>query len=256
MSDTLQLGSLTLSSRVMLGTGKYATLDLMDEALAASGTELVTVAVRRVKLGDQEGPDILSRLKGKYQLLPNTAGCFTAEDALRTARLAREILDTPLIKLEVIGCKRTLFPDVPATLEAAAILVAEGFEVLPYITDDPVACKRLEEMGCKAVMPLGAPIGSGSGLQNPANLRIIIEQANVPVIVDAGVGTASDVAVAFELGVDGVLLNTGVAGAKDPVAMAKAIKHAALAGRLALNAGRIPRKLHASASSPEEGKIA
>ena len=255
MSDTLQLGSLTLNSRIMLGTGKYATLDLMDEALAASGTELVTVAVRRVKFGAQDGPDILSRLKGKYALLPNTAGCFTAEEALRTARLAREILDTPLIKLEVIGCKRTLFPDVTATLEAAKILVDEGFEVLPYITDDPVACQKLEAMGCKAVMPLGAPIGSGSGIQNPANLKIIIEQANVPVIVDAGVGTASDVAFAFELGVDGVLLNTGVAGAKDAVAMAKAVKHAALAGRLAFGAGRIARKLHASASSPEEGKI-
>ena len=255
MEDRLELGSLQLSSRVLLGTGKYATLDLMDEALAASGTEVVTVAVRRVKLGDQEGPDVLSRLKGKYTILPNTAGCFTAEDAVRTARLAREILDTPLVKLEVIGCKTTLFPDVPATLKAAAELVADGFEVLPYITDDPVACLRLAEMGCKAVMPLGAPIGSGSGIQNPANLRIILEQATVPVIVDAGVGTASDVAVAFELGVAGVLLNTGVAGAKDPVAMAKAVKHAALAGRLAYGAGRIQRRLHASASSPVEGRI-
>jgi len=255
VDDSLQVGSVTLGSRLMLGTGKYATLELMDEALAASGTEMVTVAVRRVKLGDQDGPDILSRLKGRYQLLPNTAGCYTAEDALRTARLAREILDTPLVKLEVIGCPRTLFPDVAATIAAAEVLVREGFEVLPYITDDPVACQRLEALGCVAVMPLGAPIGSGAGIQNPANIRIIVEQAKVPVIVDAGVGTASDVAVALELGVAGVLLNTGVAGARDPVAMAHAVKHAALAGRLAYGAGRIPRKLYASASSPAEGVI-
>jgi len=254
-TDALTIGPFTFGSRVMLGTGKYATLDLMDEALAASGTEVVTVAVRRVKLGEQEGPDVLSRLQGKYTILPNTAGCFTAEDALRTARLAREILDTPLVKLEVIGCQRTLFPDVPATLEAARVLLDEGFTVLPYVNDDPVACRRLEELGCAAVMPLAAPIGSGMGIQNPANLRIIVEQAGVPVIVDAGVGTASDVAVAFELGADGVLLNTGVAGATDPVAMARAVKHAALAGRLARRAGRIPRKLYATASSPPEGTI-
>jgi thiazole synthase len=253
--DDLVIGPYTFRSRVMLGTGKYASLDLMDAALAASGCEVVTVAVRRVKLWDQAGPDVLPRLKGKYTLLPNTAGCYTAEEALRTARLAREILDTPLVKLEVIGCKRTLFPDTTATLEAAAALVAEGFVVLPYITDDPVACKKLEELGCAAVMPLGAPIGSGLGIQNPSNLKIIVEQAKVPVIVDAGVGTASDVAIALELGCDGVLLNTGVAGARDPVAMAAAIKHAALAGRLASRAGRIPKRLHAAASSPEEGKI-
>lgn len=255
MNDPLVVGPYTWSSRLMLGTGKYATLDLMDEALEASGCQVVTVAVRRVKFGDQAGPDILPRLKGKYELLPNTAGCTTAAEALRTARLAREILDTPLVKLEVIGCPKTLFPDVPATLEAARTLVDEGFVVLPYITDDPVSCRRLEEMGCAAVMPLAAPIGSGLGIQNPANLRIIVEQSQVPVIVDAGVGTASDVAVALELGASGVLLNTGVAGAEDPVAMARAIKHAALAGRLARQAGRIPRKLHASASSPESGLI-
>jgi thiazole synthase len=254
-SDPLVLGPLTLRSRVLLGTGKYPSLEVMDAALAASGTELVTVAVRRVKLGDQPGPDVISRLTGKYALLPNTAGCFTVEEAVRTARLARELLGTPLVKLEVIGCKRTLFPDVPATLEAARILLAEGFVVLPYISDDPVACQRLEAMGCAAVMPLGAPIGSGLGIQNPANLRIIVEQSKVPVIVDAGVGTASDVAIALELGADGVLLNTGVAGAKDPVAMATAVKHAALAGRLARGAGRIARRLHASASSPEDGRI-
>ncbi|MCO5168470.1 MAG: thiazole synthase [Planctomycetes bacterium] len=253
--DPLVIGPYTLRSRVMLGTGKYPTLELMDEALAASGCEVVTVAVRRVKLGDQPGPDVLSRLQGKYTLLPNTAGCTTAEEALRTARLAREILGTPLVKLEVIGCPRTLFPDTAATLEAARVLVAEGFVVLPYITDDPVACRQLEELGCAAVMPLGAPIGSGMGIQNPANLRIILEQARVPVIVDAGVGTASDVAVAFELGCHGVLLNTGVAGARDPVAMASAVRHAAAAGRLAFRAGRIPRRLHASASSPQGGLI-
>ncbi len=255
VDDPLVIGPYTLRSRIMLGTGKYATLELMDEALAASGCEVVTVAVRRVKLGDQQGPDVLPRLQGKYTLLPNTAGCTTAEEALRTARLAREILGTPLVKLEVIGCPRTLFPDTAATLEAARVLVKEGFVVLPYITDDPVACRQLEEMGCAAVMPLGAPIGSGMGIQNPANLSIILEQAKVPVIVDAGVGTASDVAVAFELGCQGVLLNTGVAGAKDPVAMAAAVKHAGMAGRLAFKAGRIARRLHASASSPVDGKI-
>lgn len=251
----LVIGPYTFRSRVMLGTGKYSTLELMDESLAASGCEVVTVAVRRVKLGDQPGPDVISRLKGKYTLLPNTAGCSTASEALRTARLARELLGTPLVKLEVIGCPRTLFPDSAGTLEAAKELVEEGFVVLPYITDDPVACRKLEELGCAAVMPLAAPIGSGLGIQNPANLRIIVEQSKVPVIVDAGVGTASDVAVAFELGAHGVLLNTGVAGAKDPVAMAAAVKHAALAGRLAAGAGRIPKKLHASASSPEVGRI-
>lgn len=257
MSDALQVGEFRFESRIMLGTGKYATLDLMDEALAASGTEVVTVAVRRVKFGDNtEGPDVLGRLKGKYTILPNTAGCSTAAEALRTARLAREILDTPLVKLEVIGCPKTLFPDVPATLEAAKVLVDEGFTVMPYVSDDPVACQRLVEIGCPVVMPLAAPIGSGLGIQNPANLKIIVELVDVPVIVDAGVGTASDVAVAFELGAAGVLLNTGVAGAADPVAMATAVKHAALAGRLAHQAGRIPRKLHASASSPETGKIA
>lgn len=254
-SDPLQIGDYTFNSRVMLGTGKYETLDQMDAALEASGTEVVTVAVRRVKFGDQPGPDILSRLKGKYTVLPNTAGCTTAADALRTARLAREILDTPLVKLEVIGCPKTLYPDSAATLEAAKILIAEGFVVLPYITDDPVACQRLVEMGCPAVMPLGAPIGSGLGIQNPANLRIILELVDVPVIVDAGVGTASDVAVALELGAAGVLLNTGVAAAKDPIAMAHAVRHAAEAGRLAFRAGRMPRRLYATASSPLDGLI-
>ena len=254
-NDPLVIGPYEFNSRVMLGTGKYTTLDLMDEALAVSECEVVTVAVRRVKFADQDGPDILSRLQDKYTILPNTAGCFTAEEALRTARLAREILDTPLVKLEVIGCKRTLFPDTPATLEAAKVLIDDGFVVLPYITDDPVACQRLQDMGCPAVMPLAAPIGSGMGIQNPSNLRIIMELMEVPVIIDAGVGTASDVAVAFELGADGVLLNTGVAGARDPIAMAEAVKLAARAGRLAHGAGRIPRKLYATASSPEVGTI-
>ncbi|MCA8924284.1 MAG: thiazole synthase [Planctomycetes bacterium] len=254
-TDPLTVGPYTFGSRVMLGTGKYSTLDLMDEALAASGTEVVTVAVRRVKFGEQDGPDILSRLQGKYTLLPNTAGCFTADEAVRTAQLAREILDTPLVKLEVIGCTKTLFPDVPGTLEAAKQLIKDGFVVLPYITDDPVSCQRLQDMGCPAVMPLAAPIGSGMGIQNPANLRILIELMQVPVIVDAGVGTASDVTRVFELGADAVLLNTGVAAARDPVAMATAVKHAAIAGRLAAGAGRMPRKLYATASSPLEGLI-
>jgi thiazole synthase len=252
----LRLGKHEFRSRVFLGTGKFATLDLMDQALAVSGCELVTVAVRRVKLGSQGGPEILERLQGKYRILPNTAGCTTMEDACRTARLAREALDTDLVKLEVIGDPKTLYPDNEQTLAAARILVKEGFTVLPYTLDDPIVCRKLEEAGCAAVMPLGAPIGSGLGIQNPFNLAIILEQAKIPVIVDAGVGTASDVAVAFELGAHGVLLNTGVAGAKDPVAMAEAVKYAAWAGRLAASAGRIPKKLHASASSAPEGMIA
>jgi thiazole synthase len=252
----LRLGKHEFRSRVFLGTGKFATLELMDEALAASACELVTVAVRRVKMGSQPGPAILERLLGKYKILPNTAGCYTAEDALRTARLAREALDNDLVKLEVIGDPKTLYPDNEQTIAAAATLVKEGFTVLPYTLDDPIACRKLQDVGCAAVMPLAAPIGSGLGIQNPYNLAIILEQARVPVIVDAGVGTASDVAVAFELGAHGVLLNTGVAGAKDPVAMAEAVKHAALAGRLAARAGRIPKRLHASASSSPEGMIA
>lgn len=251
--DTLRFGRFEFRSRIFLGTGKFATLELMDQALAASGCELVTVAVRRVKLGEQQGPAILERLRGKYQLLPNTAGCYSADDALRTARLAREALGTELVKLEVIGDPKTLYPDDEQTIAAAATLVKEGFVVLPYTLDDPIACRKLQDVGCAAVMPLAAPIGSGLGIQNPYNLAIILEQAKVPVIVDAGVGTASDVAVAFELGAQGVLMNTGVAGAKDPVAMAEAVKHAAIAGRLAARAGRIPRKLHASASTSSDG---
>ena len=260
MSDTgddhISFGKHTFRSRVFLGTGKFATLELMDAALAASGCELVTVAVRRVKLGGQAGPAILERLLGKYAILPNTAGCTTAEDACRTARLAREALGTDLVKLEVIGDARTLYPDNEQTLAAAKTLVKEGFTVLPYTLDDPIVCRKLEEAGCAAVMPLGAPIGSGLGIQNPYNIQVIIEQAKVPVVVDAGVGTASDVAVAFELGAHGVLLNSGVAGARDPVAMAQAVRHAALAGRLAASAGRIPRRPYASPSSAPEGMIA
>lgn len=254
--EPLRIGRFEFRSRIFLGTGKFASLELMDQALAVSGCELVTVAVRRVKLGQQEGPQILERLRGKYQLLPNTAGCYSAEDAVRTARLAREALGTELVKLEVIGDAKTLYPDNEQTLAAAKTLVKEGFTVCPYTLDDPIVCKKLEDAGCAAVMPLGAPIGSGLGIQNPYNLMIILEQAKVPVIVDAGVGTASDVAVAFELGAHGVLMNTGVAGAKDPVAMAEAVKHAAIAGRLAARAGRIPRRLHASASTTSEGMIA
>ncbi|MEM6961520.1 MAG: thiazole synthase [Myxococcota bacterium] len=254
--DALQIGSHTFRSRLMTGTGKYPSMEVARGALRASGSEVVTVAVRRVDLSDSDEESILGMLQQEGRIiLPNTAGCYTAEDAVRTARLAREILDTPLIKLEVIGDTQTLFPDIPATLEAAATLVSEGFTVLPYFTDDPVSAKRLEELGCAAVMPLAAPIGSGLGIQNPRNIEIIVQKAKVPVIVDAGVGTASDAALAMELGVDGVLMNTAIAGAKDPVRMATAMRLAIQAGRDAFLAGRIPRKLYASASSPIEGVI-
>ncbi len=254
--DAFRIGEYTFQSRLFTGTGKYPSLEIAEKALEASGSEVVTVAVRRVDLkggGDRSIMDVLR--DAGVTLLPNTAGCYNVEDAVRTARLAREMLDTPLVKLEVIGDERTLFPDVPATLEAAKTLVDEGFVVLPYVMDDPVACRRLEEMGCAAVMPLAAPIGSGLGIRNPFNLEIIIEHANVPVIVDAGVGTASDAAYAMELGVDGILMNTAIAGAEDPVRMARAMKHAVSAGRDAFLAGRIPKKLYATASSPLEGVI-
>jgi len=254
--DAFRIGEYSFQSRLFTGTGKYPSLDVAEKALEASGSEVVTVAVRRVDLkggGDRSIMDVLR--DAKVTLLPNTAGCYTVEDAVRTARLAREMLDTPLVKLEVIGDEKTLFPDVPATLEAAKTLVDEGFVVLPYVMDDPVACRRLEDMGCAAVMPLAAPIGSGLGIRNPFNLEIIIEHSNVPVIVDAGVGTASDAAYAMELGVDGILMNTAIAGAKDPVRMARAMKQAVEAGRDAFLAGRIPKKLYATASSPLEGVI-
>jgi thiazole synthase len=254
--DILKIGDLECRSRLFTGTGKYPDLDTARRALKASGCEVVTVAVRRVDLKATGTDSIMTVLReGNYTILPNTAGCYTTEDAIRTARLARELLDTPLVKLEVIGDEKTLFPDVPATLEAARVLVDEGFTVLPYFNDDPVTARRLEDLGCAAVMPLAAPIGSGLGIRNPFNIEIIVQHANVPVIVDAGVGTASDAAIAMELGVDGVLMNTAIAGAKDPVLMARAMRNAVQAGRDAFLAGRIPRKLYATASSPLQGVI-
>lgn len=255
MSDILKIGNREFKSRLMVGTGKYPNNETMVQALEASGAEVVTIAVRRVNL-DRTGDSMLNHIDlKKYTLLPNTAGCYTADEAVRTARLAREALDTEFVKLEVIGDQRTLFPDNEALLEAAKILIKEGFTVLPYVTDDPIMAKKLEEAGCAAVMPLAAPIGSGLGIRNPYNIRIILETIKVPVIVDAGVGTASDAAIAMELGCDAILMNTGIAGAKDPVAMARAMNLAVVAGRLAYRAGRIPRKLYATASSPVEGMI-
>jgi thiazole synthase len=226
----------------------------MLDAIEASGAEVVTVAMRRVSL-DGGGEGIFDLLRGRYHILPNTAGCYTARDAVLTAQLAREALNTNWIKLEVIGDDQTLFPDVEHLLHAAQELVNDGFVVLPYCNDDPITCKKLEDLGCAAVMPLGAPIGSGMGIRNPYNLRIIREQCHVPIIVDAGVGTASDAAIAMELGCDGILLNTAVARAQDPVKMARAMRLAIEAGRLAYEAGRIPRRLYATASSPLEGLI-
>jgi len=255
-SDALTIGRYTFQSRLFVGTGKYKDADETRRALTASGAEVVTVAVRRVNLKERGEGSMMSLLAaGKWTILPNTAGCYTAEDALRTSRLARELLETDLVKLEVIGDERTLFPDNEATLEAAKILVKEGFTVLPYCMDDPIICRKLEDLGCAAVMPLAAPIGSGLGIRNPYNLMIIREHAKVPVIVDAGVGTASDAAVAMELGCDGVLMNTAIAGARDPILMAEAMRDGVRAGRMAFRAGRIPRKLYATASSPIDGKI-
>jgi thiazole synthase len=252
----LQLGEHTLTSRLIVGTGKYADFTQMRSCHEATDTSMVTVAIRRIDLDAPKGSHILDFIDTKkITLLPNTAGCYTPEDAITTAMLAREALGTNLIKLEVIGDDQTLFPDNEGTLEAARVLVREGFTVLPYCLDDPIVCKRLEELGCAAVMPLAAPIGSGLGIRNPYNLRIILERAKVPVIVDAGVGTASDAAIAMELGVAGVLMNTAIAAAGDPIKMATAMKNAVLAGRLAYEAGRMPMKLYASASSPIEGVI-
>ena len=246
----------TFASRLVLGTGKYPSFEVMRACHLAADTSMVTLAIRRVDLNAPKGQNILEFIdRESIHLLPNTAGCFTCEDAVLTAKLARELLATNWVKLEVIGDPDTLFPDPEGTLEAARILVREGFVVLPYCTDDPVLCKRLADIGCAAVMPLAAPIGSGLGIRNPTNLQIILEQARVPVIVDAGVGTASDVALAMEMGVAAVLLNTAVAGAKDPVKMAHAMRHGVEAGRMAFEAGRIPRKLYATASSPVEGVI-
>ncbi|HTB60806.1 MAG TPA: sulfur carrier protein ThiS [Polyangia bacterium] len=253
--DVLVLGGRKFNSRLLVGTGKYRTLEEGREAIRLSGAEIVTVALRRVDLTPGK-PNVLDTIDRKRQtILPNTAGCYTAEEAIRTCRLARELGIADLVKLEVIGDERTLFPDGQATLEAARVLVKEGFTVLPYCMDDPILARRLEDAGCAAVMPLAAPIGSGLGIRNPYNLRIIIEQAKVPIIVDAGVGTASDAAVAMELGCAGVLMNTAIAGARDPLMMAEAMRDAVIAGRRAFRAGRIPRKLYATASSPVDGLI-
>jgi len=252
--STYTLGKHRFRSRLIIGSGKFQDFAQNRAAAEASGAELVTVALRRTKLDAPKGQGLLDFLSpDRFKILPNTAGCYTAQEALTTARMARELLGTDLIKLEVIGDERTLFPDVAATIEAARVLVDEGFTVLPYVTDDPVACQRLAALGCAAVMPLAAPIGSGLGIRNPANLRIIIETVEVPVIVDAGVGTASDAAVAMELGATAVLMNTGIAAAKDPIKMATAMRLGVEAGRLAYEAGRMPRRLYASASSPLDG---
>jgi thiazole synthase len=255
-ADPLTIGSYTFSSRLFVGTGKYKSVAETEAALNESGAQVVTVALRRVDLKDRgQGSMMALVTSGRWTVLPNTAGCYTAEDAVRTLRLARELGIADLVKLEVIGSPTTLYPDNEQTLVAAKTLVAEGFTVLPYCTDDPIVCKKLEDLGCAAVMPLAAPIGSGLGIRNPYNLRIIIEQARVPVIVDAGVGTASDAAVAMELGCHGVLMNTAIAEARDPIAMARAMRLGIQAGRTAFLAGRMPRRLHASASSPELGLL-
>jgi len=255
MSDQLVIGGRAFKSRLILGTGKYETFDLMARALEVSGTDMVTVAVRRVNLGDKSKESLLDHIDlKKYHLLPNTAGCYTADEAVRTAMMAREVLDTNWIKLEVIGDEQTLFPDNIGLLEATMALVKEGFIVLPYLNDDLIIARRLIDAGAAAIMPLAAPIGSGLGIQNFTNLKILREMVQqVPLIVDAGVGTASDATLAMEIGVDGVLMNTGVACAGDPIAMAEAMKLAVSAGRLAYLSGRIPRKLYASASSPATG---
>lgn len=254
--DDFELGGRRYRSRLIVGTGKYKDFAETRRAIDASGAEIVTVAVRRVNITDPGRENLLDHVPPEvFTILPNTAGCHTAEDAIRTARLAREAGIGNLVKIEVIGDEKTLFPDVPATIEASRVLVKEGFLVLPYVTDDPVACRRLEDVGCAAVMPLAAPIGSGLGIRNPYNLKIIIEQSRVPVIVDAGVGCASDAARALELGCDAVLMNTAIAGARDPVLMAEAMRLGVESGRKSFLAGRIARKLHASASSPIEGML-
>ncbi len=255
-SDKLVIAGIEFTSRLWVGTGKYKDFEETKRAVEASGTDVVTVSVRRVNIIDKSKENLLDYIdQKKYKILPNTAGCYTAQDAIRTAMLAAEAGITKLVKLEVIGDEKTLFPDNEAMLEATQVLVKEGLIVLPYMSDDPIMAKKLVDLGVPAVMPLAAPIGSGLGIRNPYNIKIIMETVNVPVIVDAGVGTASDVAVAMELGCDAVLLNTAIAGAKDPIAMAQAMKHAVLAGRLAYKAGRIPKKLYATASSPLEGMI-
>lgn len=255
-NDPLVIAGVEYSSRLLVGTGKYKDLEETREAIEASGAEIVTVAIRRTNIGQNPGePNLLEVISPeKYTILPNTAGCYTADDAVRTCRLARELLDGhDLVKLEVLGDEKTLYPDVTATLEAAELLVKDGFKVMVYTSDDPILAKRLEELGCVAVMPLAAPIGSGLGICNPYNIRLILENAKVPILVDAGVGTASDASIAMELGCEGVLMNTAIAAAQKPVLMASAMKKAIEAGREAYLAGRMPRKLYASASSPIDG---
>ena len=254
-ADPFTFGGRTFASRLIVGTGKYATFPLMKEALEASGAQIVTVAVRRVNLTDRSKESLLDWVPKAMTLLPNTAGCYTAEDAVRAARLGREVGLSEWVKLEVLGDEQTLWPDNEALLAATKTLVREGFVVFPYTSDDPIVAVKLEDAGAAAVMPLGAPIGSGLGIQNPNNLSIILERAKVPVIIDAGVGTASDACVAMELGAAGVLMNTGIAGAKDPVRMAGAMRDAVRAGRDAYLAGRIPKKRYATASSPIDGVI-
>ncbi|MDZ4777803.1 MAG: thiazole synthase [Alphaproteobacteria bacterium] len=256
MSDTLQIAGRTFASRLIIGTGKYKDYAENAAALEASGADMVTVALRRVNLSDPASPRLVDFIDPKkVTYLPNTAGCFTADDAVRTLRLAREAGGWSLVKLEVLSDQRTLYPDMTETLAAAKALIAEGFEVMVYCSDDPVFAKKLEDAGCVAIMPLGSLIGSGLGIQNPVNIRLIVEQSRVPVIVDAGVGTASDAAIAMELGCDGVLMNTAIAEAKDPIRMARAMKHAVIAGREAHLAGRMGKKRYADPSSPLGGLI-
>jgi len=255
-SDSFTVAGRSFMSRLLVGTGKYRDLQQTARAIEVSGAQIVTIAVRRTNIGQNAGePNILEVLPpSRYTILPNTAGCYDADSAVRTCRLARELLDGhSLVKLEVLGDEKTLFPDVVATIQAAEILVEDGFDVMVYTNDDPIIAKRLEEVGCAAVMPLAAPIGSGLGIRNPLNILTIVENARVPILVDAGVGTASDAAVAMELGCDGVLMNTAIAAAKDPVLMASAMRKAIEAGREAFRAGRMPAKRFASASSPIEG---
>lgn len=254
--DKLIIRGIEFKSRLWVGTGKYKDFEETAKAVEASGSDVVTVAVRRVNITDRKSPNLLDYIDPKkYKILPNTAGCYTVEDALRYSRLAREAGVSDMIKLEVIGDDKTLFPDNIGLLKATEILAKEGFIVFPYTNDDPIIAKRLEDAGAAAVMPLGAPIGSGLGIRNPYNIKIILEAAKVPIIVDAGVGTASDATVAMELGCDAVLINTAIAGAKDPISMAEAMKYAVISGRLAYKAGRIPKKLYATASSPLEGML-
>jgi thiazole synthase len=256
MHDPLVLGGRSFESRLIVGTGKYKDTPETERAIDASGAEIVTVALRRVDLSDRSDGSLMALLaRKKWLVLPNTAGCFTADEAVRTLRLARELGIADMVKLEVIGDAKTLYPDNEQTLEAARLLVKEGFVVLPYCIDDPIVCRKLEDIGCAAVMPLAAPIGSGLGIRNPHNLEIILENARVPVIVDAGVGTASDAAVAMELGCHGVLMNTAIAHAKEPVLMAEAMREAVRAGRKAFLAGRMPKKRYANASSPTAGLL-